>query len=594
MEINKLIILIAVALLVPVWLWAQKRSRKRVTHHDVTAQGDVVVLRPHGRRFANSDALDDDASASSLGEDLDASPIDEPQRIPLDAIWRPNWGEPIAEAAQPEGDLTQSATSPADAHPPPPSWAADPTRVAAYTSGPDATTTLPTAPARRIPPRAACRLGVHFLHTFLDTGGWLPEGRALYTEAEARLALEQLEAGDVTATLPHGAVVCLINPRCALLVDPLLSSVDDEDRTLAALSRAVAGAQVYVVLGQLSEDALAADPPLDGHINRLLAHLAVPPAHLFYAIEDGSYHSYPEVDACFVPCRVDAHYVPGHFIESMLTYCLARLDAQEPEASLRVLGPLVDTLLERTQLAVGGFDALLFARVLNMLGLANRDMGALSEAITCFGYAVEHARPIGSPDDLQVLHKNLADALLSYAPQTDTPDTYLSSATEQLRHAIRIREDDQEASLLLGCTYIDRYRCTQKRSMLQRACSVLSQSLQMAPADPDILAAFNEAHALLQAHDEQQRLDNAPFQASQPVSIPDWMQPPRITLQRPQNTTPPPSPTTQRQPVQVQHSPSEQRRKPAAAPAAPSDLPSEPNHELHARRVAGQGGLRLS
>jgi hypothetical protein len=379
-----------------------------------------------------------------------------------------------------------------------------------------------------------------------------------------------------------------------LLIDPLLSAVEDAPRTIDAMVRAAAGAQVYVVLGQLSDDVHPDEPPRDAHIPAALRALNVSPPHLFYAIEDGSYHSDPEVDACFVPSRVDVEAVPARFVGEMIHYCLERLTAQEPEASRRVLGPIIDLLLARAQAEGGGFDTLTLARAFNVLGLANRDMGDLPSAITCLQTSLDLALPIGTPDDLHILYKNLAEVLITFAPTAPNPDYYLRAATDNLQHVTQIAPDDLDAALALGCTFMDRYRCTGKRTMLQRATLVLSQVLKRAPGEPALVEAIQEANALLAAHDQRQRDADAPFKPAPTSDRPDWAKPPRITL-RPSDQSPPPQPNAQRHPVHIQHHTSEQRRKPTNPPANPSDSTPEPaSHDTYLPRRVGVGSGRAS
>lgn len=324
--------------------------------------------------------------------------------------------------------------------------------------------------------KAGCRLGAAYL-THLIESNFLPAGtRGSCTAEDLRDALRALRTGQPTRIVEHGAVLQRLGEDHVLYFDPLLRRVDHVQNLFHHVSCVVAKRSLHVVItgGDAEEDA-----ELLAHIGPLVQQFSVPPTQLVVLQEDGTFHNHTEDQAHYVPAHIDAWHVPESFVTQMFTYAQERFDAGEPEAALRTLGPLAGPLWERIVGGVG-FDRVLMAQVLNLLGLSNRLIGCLEEAVTCFDSALSLLRDVEAYQHLQVVEVNLGTTLLQHASAANEVEP-LRVATRHLQSAVRLDQDCAVAWQVLGEVFLTRHEMERSASMLARAEHAYTQAQRCDP-----------------------------------------------------------------------------------------------------------------
>lgn len=356
---------------------------------------------------------------------------------------------------------------------------------------------------------AACQLGLHLTHWLALRRFRLPDAGERYTEDDLLAAIDALEQGQPATIFAHGAALQPLGSGCALLLEPRVRPVEDFETFSRKLKLDATGAQLYLILGD--DPAPADDAQRSAHMGELIKALDLPPEHFFLKQDDGSFHNFIEDQHHFVPARFDVEHLPEAFLERMLDYAQDRYEEGEPEAALRVLGPLEEPL--GTLALDGHFDRILVARMLNLLGIAHREVGAPTLAVACFSLAERLVKDPCEPDALQIVHSNLGETLALYAECTLEN---LKRAAHHLREAIRLDDADVESLKTLGAVYLDQYELTAHSSLLDRAERAFNRASRLA-RDGEITEQLDRVATLKDHHTS---LINLPVVRSTPTPVP--------------------------------------------------------------------------
>src|SRR5690606_16423654 len=222
----------------------------------------------------------------------------------------------------------------------------------------------------------------------------------------------------------------------------------------------------------------------DDHVGTIIERMRVRPENLLLLQDDGSVHNHLEERRHYVPTRLDMGQVPESFVEGLLIYAQERFDASDPEAVLRTVGPLAGGLWDRVH-RLHDFDPGVLARVLNLLGAANRMVFCYEEAVACFESSLKLLKAIEAYDAMPIVQGNLGQTVAALARQRNNDPEQLRLATRHLQAAIRLDAEDLDIQRALVNVYLVRYQVEGSRSLLSRAAHVLRQIVEQGGTEAD-------------------------------------------------------------------------------------------------------------
>ena len=334
---------------------------------------------------------------------------------------------------------------------------------------------------------AACDLGAGFIYDYAELGYHLPDSQKLISAEALNAAHTRLRERSPDLRFAHGAIGVLLGQRAGLLIEPLVASVRVPEQYAGELRRSFGDRRVYLLHGCAD----GSDGTLTAHIRAVVKALDISPRHFFFFEPDGTSITCEEDQLNYAPARLDAANLPESFVDEMLSYAQARLNEGEPEAALRTLGPLAGPLWQRV-VKHGGFDMMLLARVLNLLGAANRNVGSIDEASACFESALKLLKSAEDFESVQIVESNLGVTLLR---RSNGNAELLLRASKHLKAAVQLDPDDTRSLRALADTYLTRYEVERSISLLSRAEHAYRQVAQMAPSE-EVVALIDKVAKL--------------------------------------------------------------------------------------------------
>lgn len=320
---------------------------------------------------------------------------------------------------------------------------------------------------------AGCELGVRYLSDLLARN-IIPRGASYSTSVSnlthARNALKNARAG---ATLSHGAVAQRIGEQAVCIFDPLENPIINVDKAIVQLQEFLGNKTVFLILSDID----AVSDEYLSHIGPICRHFHIPKSHIYIEQNDKTFINYIENANDFVPARLNTDTLSQMQFEQIFDYAQSAYDTEDYDAVLRTLQPLIVPLNRRAHIQKN-FPLVQLAQALNLIGTTYRDIGNDDKAVDAFEFSLQLLQEIEDYEDIKSVKANLGITLALSSPITQPK---IERAIRHLSEVTQLNPRDDESWVYLANSYLELYRFTYKRSLLNRALNAYRKAFELVP-----------------------------------------------------------------------------------------------------------------